>query len=182
MTRIEVFHFLEKIKAYYQNFSIEEYVINEWYDRLKKYDLNDVYKKLEQHLNGEYKNEIPKLHYITKYLKTPKEKSESNDYCFRCNQCNAILRMSNYDQHMSRHNSVDYMLKKSKQFNILIKFNEQQLNEISDENFNKFYDLFIEKLIEFEKDATSLQRLKNIIYSKAGIPVDEFNIQQQLKI
>ena len=35
MNKIETFHFMEKIKAYYQNFIIEDYVVNEWADKLK---------------------------------------------------------------------------------------------------------------------------------------------------
>ena len=35
MTKDELRGFMKKIKANYQEFSIEEYVVNEWYNRLK---------------------------------------------------------------------------------------------------------------------------------------------------
>ena len=50
MTKVEVIHFMEKIKAYYSNFSMKDYVVNEWYDKLKQYDVDDVYQKLDEHL------------------------------------------------------------------------------------------------------------------------------------
>ena len=68
MTKQEVVTFLERIKANYQSFLQTPYVLEEWYDRLKDYDKEDVYKKFEDHLNGELSSQIPKAHFITRYL------------------------------------------------------------------------------------------------------------------
>ena len=113
MTKQEVINFLKKIKANYQSFSMEDYVINEWYDRLKPYDIDDVYLKLDQHLKGERCSEIPKIHYITKFLKEPSEKSKSLDNCFvDCNLCHRTMTLKQYDDHYGKCLSIRYLMRK----------------------------------------------------------------------
>ena len=113
MTKQEVVNFLKKIKANYQSFSMEDYVINEWYDRLKPYDIDDVYLKLDQHLKGERCSEIPKIHYITKFLKEPSEKSKSLDNCFvDCNLCHRTMTLKQYDDHYGKCLSICYLKRK----------------------------------------------------------------------
>ena len=113
MTKQEVVNFLKKIKANYQGFSMEDYVINEWYDRLKPYDIDDVYLKLDQHLKGERCSEIPKIHYITKYLKEPSEKSKSVDNLLvDCNLCHRTMTLKQYDDHYGKCLSICYLKRK----------------------------------------------------------------------
>jgi hypothetical protein len=113
MTKNEVINFLKKIKANYQSFSMEDYVINEWYDRLKPYDVDDVYSKLDQHLKGERCSEIPKIHYITKYLKNPSEKLQSiDDYIVYCPLCQKEVRYSQFNEHYDKCLSIRYLMKK----------------------------------------------------------------------
>lgn len=161
MTKSEVIHFMEKIKAYYQTFAMEQYVVNEWYDKLKSYDINDVYKKLDEHLSGEYKNEIPKLHYITKYLKTPTEKKNSGIYNVRCIECGKTMRIEEYDSHIARHNSIRYI--KANENKIGKTFNVDELFMLSQNSFDKLYDLFIEKLYDVLPENEEKLRLRNII-------------------
>lgn len=182
MDKIEVLHFMQKIKAYYQNFAIEEYIVNEWHDRLKNYDVDDVYMKFEQHLKGEYKNEIPKLHFITKYLKTTNEKINSKPSCVLCGKCKKQLNLSDYDQHISRHNSVEYLLKKSEKFNIAIGYDETQLFNLDEETFNELYDAFVEELYEVETDELQKRILKRMICLKKGMPVNESEFQMDLNL
>ena len=177
MTKVEVTHFLAKIKAYYQNFIMEDYVVDEWADKLKKYDMEDVYKKFDEHLNGDYKSEIPKLHYIIKYLKTKDEKQKVEYYFVKCGVCNKTIHNARYDEHISRHNSVSYI--KSREKLLKVKFNEEKLYEMSNQDFNKFYDKFIEELYNVTTEKYEKQRLKNIILSKAGMPV-EYTLQELL--
>ena len=100
MDVIEVKKFIEKIKIYYPYFSIDsEEAMNEWNKKLKPYDVADVERKFEEHLAGERANEIPKLHFITKYLRTIEEKERaSNDYLIRCNLCGREMYLEDYDK------------------------------------------------------------------------------------
>ena len=99
MTKAEVNSFIKKIKAYYPYFSIDnEEMLDEWATRLKPYDKEDVYRKLEEHLNGERADDIPKLHFITRYLMTIEEKERyKEDYLIRCNLCGRVMYLTEYD-------------------------------------------------------------------------------------
>lgn len=98
MTKQETITFIKKIKAYYPIFKLEEDAIDEWANRLKPYDYEDVLLKLEEHLSGEKSEEPPKLHFITRYLKTKEEKEKyKGDYLIRCNLCGREMYLTEYN-------------------------------------------------------------------------------------
>lgn len=98
MKKSETISFIKKIKAYYPIFKLEEEAIDEWANRLKPYSNDDVLRKFEEHLKGEYALEPPKLHFITKFLRTEEEKERaSHDYLIRCNLCGQEMYLSTYD-------------------------------------------------------------------------------------
>lgn len=176
MTKQEVVTFLERIKANYQSFPQEGYVLNEWYERLKDYDKEDVYKKFEEHLNGELSSQIPKIHFITKFLKKSADKGKEQGYKVICSYCKKALPLSEYQKHMERHNSIEYMKLHSKMFKT---FNEEKLLKMPEEDFKKIYDQWIEKLCEVlmnkedktQSEEEEFQRLQNYVYSKAGMEI-----------
>ena len=176
MTKQEVVTFLERIKANYQSFSQEGYVLNEWYERLKDYDKEDVYKKFEEHLQGDLNSQIPKIHFITRYLKKSSEKGKSNDYRVICSTCKKVLLLSEYQKHMERHNSIEYMKIHISMFKT---FNEEKLLKMSEEDFNKVYDQWIEKLYDHltkkeeksQSEIEEIQRIENYVMSKAGMEI-----------
>lgn len=104
MTKSEVVDFMKVIKAYYQNFLVEDYVVDEWYKQLSKYEKDDVYEKFEEHLKGDYQTQPPKLHYLTKYLKTPEEKEKSKQvpYLVACNLCGNFMSLDEYNEHYDK--------------------------------------------------------------------------------
>ena len=66
---------LKRIQSYYPSFIIDDFKTKEWYNELKKFDYDDVNKKLEEHMrSADYGTYEPKLFYLTKYLKTKEEK------------------------------------------------------------------------------------------------------------
>lgn len=143
MQKLEVINFMKKIKAYYQTFSMEDFVIKEWQDRLKPYDIEDVYVKLDQHLKGDQKDQIPKLHYITKFLKTPEEKKRAkcNDYLIRCNLCSQEMKLSEYDnKHFDRCSSINYLLRTMKNKGIKVEY--EDLEQLDDIKFQKVYEKY----------------------------------------
>lgn len=178
MNKLETLHFMKKIKAYYQNFSIEEYIVDEWADKLKKYNIDDVYRKLDQHLQGEYRNEIPKLHFITKYLKSDEEKKSINDIYFKCGKCKKVIPFVNHDSHIARHNSINYIQSRCHLLNC--KCDCEKLLTMEQSDFDNYYDNFIEQLVDVIDDSSEKQRLKNIIFSKYGMPIEETELKEQL--
>lgn len=144
MTKTETIQFMQKIKSYYQEFIIEEYVINEWYEKLKPFDLEDVTERLEKHLNGEYQKKLPRLNYFINGLKTPEEKAKTNIIRIRCSYCNKVISLDELDSHTARHNSIAYIKSREKFLNK--SFNEEKLLNATEKEFNKFYYKFIVEL------------------------------------
>lgn len=144
MQKHEVINFMKKIKAYYQSFSMEDYVVNEWFDRLKNYDIEDVYAKLDQHLNGECKEQIPKLHYITRFLKTPEEKKQSdNDFIVDCNLCYKPIKYSNYNNHYNKCLSIKFLMKQINKNDSNVSYEElEDLYDNSRDTYEKVYEKY----------------------------------------
>lgn len=176
MTKQEVVTFLERIKANYQSFLQTPYVLEEWYDRLKDYDKEDVYKKFEEHLNGELSSQIPKAHFITRYLTKSSDKGKEKNYRVICSNCKKVLLLSEYQKHMERHNSIEYMKIHSDMFSV---FNEEKLLKKSEEDFEKIYDQWVEKLYNYlekkedksQSELEEIKRIENYVMSKAGMEI-----------
>lgn len=117
MTKAEVSSFVKKIKAYYNYFNIEdEEIFNEWVNKLRPYETEDVEKKLEEHLVGEKADEVPKLHFITRYLKTKEEKERyKGEYLVRCNLCGREMYYSEYERHYGKCLDIEYLVSIAKQ-------------------------------------------------------------------
>lgn len=166
MTKKEVSDFMEVIKAYYQNFSLEDYVVKEWYSKLKEFDYEDALEKLDEHLNGEYKNEIPKLHFLTKYLKTAEEKAKGQNMKVRCPYCDKVIEYDNdiLDNHLARHSSVDYI--KRKEYRIGKCLSEEKLVSASQEDFDRIYNKFLEELYVVSDNVLEKKMLERIIFTK----------------
>lgn len=161
MTKSEVLHFMKKIKSYYQNFAIEDYILDEWYDRLKPYSIEDVYKKLDEHLNGNYQNEIPKLHFITKFLKTPAEKSEEK-IVIRCAFCGKSIELEKHERHLTRHNSITYIKRNERRIGKV--FDETKMYELTEVEFDRLYKKILEALYVVSKDEKEKEILEKIIF------------------
>ena len=139
MTKQEVQALIKKIKVYYPLFNLDsEEAMDEWATRLKDYDNQDVLRKLEEHLQGEKANEPPKLHFITKYLKTKAEKEKaSNDYLVRCNLCGEEMYLSDYenkhyDKCLTIYTLIPILSKRGENvsYEILDQYSEQTLDRI----------------------------------------------------
>ena len=51
MTKIELTNFMSRIKAHYQDFSLDEFKVMEWYEQLKDYDVVDLNLKFDNYNN-----------------------------------------------------------------------------------------------------------------------------------
>lgn len=166
MNKVELKGFMQKIKANYQEFSIEEYVINEWYRKLKDFDIEDVEKKLEQHLNGEYRKMIPRLSFIASGLKTPAQKIASQEIIIRCHVCGEKINLKQLDRHLSRHNSVAYI--KSREHYLGQDNDADDLMNLTEVYFQKFYKNFLENLYCVIEEGDEKDRIEKLIFDREG--------------
>lgn len=162
MNKKEITNFMKTIKGHYQEFSIEDYIVQTWYERLKEYDIEDVYSRLEKHLNGEYRKNPPRLQFLVDNLKTPEEKEKTKVIMTRCMYCNKVLPYEENDKHLSRHNSINYI--KSKEHLLNKNYNEEKMLNSDESKFNIMYHNFLTEIYPYlTKEEQS--RLDNFIFN-----------------
>lgn len=151
MNKKEVEQFLLKIKSHYQNFSIEDYIVEEWQKALKNFDSIDVYNKLDKHLKGEYANSLPQIHFITKFLKTKKEKQVVKKGIIECRYCGKKYDSENdieWDKCEEKCRRIKYIKDKTSKYGLKL---ESNLEDMEIEEIDKVY----EKLITYIADKYS---------------------------
>lgn len=153
MTKQEVKDLINKIKIYYPLFNLDtEEAMNEWLTRLSPFDNKDVLRKLEEHLSGERADNPPKLHFITKYLKTIEEKERmGNDYIIYCNLCGREMYLSDYNnEHYEKCLTIKTLLP------ILQERGEDVDYETLESYDQKTLDRVLLKYVPMKKDLKSL--------------------------
>ncbi|MFA5407987.1 MAG: hypothetical protein WC343_04370 [Bacilli bacterium] len=149
MTKKEVINFMARIKSHYQEFVIDDYKTSEWYKELEHYDNEDVNKKLDQHLKSqEYGLQIPKLFFLTNYLKTTKQKQVQSKGQIQCKFCEEYVDIEDFDSHYEKCMRINYIDKQADKFNLNIKSNiyNMSIEEID----NVYY-----KVLDHIKDKVS---------------------------
>ena len=150
MKRIEVINFLERIKVYYPQFTINGLVKDEWTRKLEPYDFDDCCMKLDEHLAGEDQDRPPMPNWIIKYLKTQKEKSSTTSYKVICPNCGKPVNLEDLDgAHYNRCLSTSYIIRMKKKY-----FNKEtdieEINALSDDVFWDKYYKFLEIISQIE--------------------------------
>lgn len=150
---------LTRIKVNYPTFVNDDYTKSEWYRELKDYSLDDVMEKLEQHFRSEqYGNQIPKVYFLTKYLTKEKEKNKTKEIYVRCSNCGKTVNLDEYDNHMERCNSIQYLNKQSeKYFNREI--DKEKYFQMDEKTFDEKYDKVLEYVL---KNTTNEDEIKYI--------------------
>lgn len=155
MQEEEVREIMSIIKSNYQNFSINEEVINEWCRRLSIYDYEDIKHQLDSYL--EYGEEPPRINQLT-YGVTPKEKKEEkfNGYVY-CSKCGkAYTDLKKVDECYERDLDIEYILKMCIKFNLNPNDYFGDINRVSLASINRNYDNFIIKLGQLQKEKNIL--------------------------
>lgn len=163
MTLEQTKQLITKIKNHYQTFSINESKVKEWYKYLKKYDYREVLQELEVHLYSQKSDSFPTIYDLTSKLMSDDDKKKNlmEELIFKCPLCGFEDKMLNYDNHISRHNSINYIKSKEKYINRIV--NEEKLFEMSQDEFNKFYNIFLKELLLKTPDIIEQDRIKKIL-------------------
>lgn len=150
MTREDTKNFLRRIKQHYQEFSVDDYKVSEWYNELKDYSVEDINNKFEEHLrNEQYGNSIPKIWFLTKYLTKEKDKGKNNanEIHTNCMICGKELILSEYEEHYHKCSSIDYIIRQYKKFKGQ-EISRKDLEELSDKKFEEVYEKIINMTYE----------------------------------
>lgn len=180
MNRIETTNLLEKIQVYRQSFLITPSVISEWSRILESYDYEDVNQKLDEYFkNGDNFGRYPDVYYLIKYLKKHDEKLKVGVNYVRCQNCQQIVELTQYDKHIDRCNSINYLCDMSEKY-YKKRLSREILLKMTDEEFDKGYWSFCEKLYEIMTDEVMKHALKNAILTHDGLK-PELNISDVIK-
>lgn len=163
MTVNETKEFLERIKAYYPVFMVDDFFIKEWHKQLKDYDAMDINERFNQHLKSEtYGEYVPKINFLTKGLRKIGETScDKSKILTRCGTCNQLVYLSDYDEHIDKCKDIDYMIFLfEKYFNK--KADREKLFEMDENTFKEKFKTILKYAIQNEKNQVEVERLKEI--------------------
>lgn len=168
MEKTKTVEIMTRIKQHYQEFIIDDYKIEEWHKELLNYDFEDVNEQLDKHLRSEqYGSFIPKLYFLTKYLKTVDEKNTNKQYFFRCSECGKITCLNDFDSHMDKCNSINYLIKVSKKY-YGKEVTREQLEKLSNEEFQRKYWQIVENIDKDQLDLRQKGAWENAILTHYG--------------
>lgn len=157
---------LKRIEVNYPNFLNDAYTQAEWYKELKDYALEDVMEKLEQHFRSEqYGNSIPKVYFLTKYLKKEKEKNIIQQYNVRCQYCNKLVDLEDYDKHYSKCRSIKYIQKQAIKYTGN-EIDEKELMELDNETFEAYYNKVLNIVEKYTKEPSEKRIIRKILYNE----------------
>lgn len=165
MTLTETKNFMERIKFYYQEFVIDNLKVEEWHRQLKDYNNQEVNEKFEEHLRNEnYCSQIPRIGFLIKYLIKEKDKATNNANTIRvrCNLCGKGMALTEYDKHMERCNSVEYLNEQCLRLNDK-EIDKKKYRTMDDETFKNIYDKVANKVLEISEDEEEKQRIINYL-------------------
>ena len=169
MTVQETNKFLTRIKQHYQDFIIDDQKIEEWFKELKDYNYDDVNKKLDEHLrNEQYGNQIPKVYFITKHLTKEKDKQKVENFLVRCSICGKVIKYSEFQTHMDRCNSVEFINLQSKKL-FGKEIDKQRYREMPFEEFDKIYNKLLERILQTSKNKDEIERIENYMIGNREI-------------
>lgn len=145
MTKEQTKNLFRRIKAHYQEFSIDDFKLDEWYKELKPYDYEDITSRFELHLNSEEYGPLqPKLWFLKKGLRTIDEKKESKVFKnpVICQLCGNPVDLRMYDSHYNKCSAVNYMRRELKRI-----YNKdvprEQLERMNENDFKNKYDTLL---------------------------------------
>lgn len=146
MTLKETREFMERIKTYYPNFMIDDFTVKEWNSQLKDYSYQDISEKFNEHLKSEeYGNYVPRINFLTKFLKKESEKGKNNVDKIKtnCQLCGKELYLNEYEDHFHKCSSIEYIIRQYKKYTDK-DINREKLENANDEQFENIYNQILD--------------------------------------
>ena len=173
MTVQETNLFLKRIKQYYNEFTIDDFKVEEWYNQLKDYDVEDVNSRLDRHLKSqEYGDYPPKLNYILAGIIKTKDKDAVRKYIIRCANCGKDMDYFNYDEHIRKCNAIDYVIREMKKY-LNKNVTREQLESMSEETFWDKYDALLQIIKDKLPNKSGKKKLIQAYFGEIDLSVDD---------
>ena len=173
MTVQETNLFLKRIKQYYNDFVIDDFKVEEWYKQLKDYDAEDVNERLDKHLKSEtYGDYPPKLNYILAGIIKTKDKDAVRKYIIVCENCGKTLDYFNYDVHIIKCNSIDYVIREMKKY-LNKDVTREQLESLSDDVFWDKYDALLQIVKDKLPDNSGKKKLIQAYFGEIDLSAED---------
>lgn len=151
MTVEEAKTILGRIKVHYPEFSSDKSTQKEWIKELVLYDINDVNKKLEEHLKSiDYGEKIPKLYFLTNKLTPSLEKGKVKHYTIYCPKCGDDIPDEEFDHHTKRCYEASTIVRDFKRY-FYKSLQKSKLMSLSDEEFEKLYQEYMNKMLSCDR-------------------------------
>ena len=173
MEKKETINFMQRIKSHYQEFVIDDFKIEEWHKELKKYDYEDVNKKLEEHLSSEtFGEQIPKLYFLTKYLIPTEDKGKIRHYTVVCQLCGKEVADTEFDDHFIRCSAAQAIVRDlRKYFNLTVDY--QQLMSMSSQRFEEVYVKYLNKMLDAKIPRNRMKIILRCLYPDEKTDINE---------
>lgn len=171
MSNEEIMSFIQQIQKDYPKFKLSTAEYEVWQSLLSKTSKEIIEAKYNEHLNGEYRKNIPSVMY---FETNSNETKQERRFLRQCEHCGKYLYHDAMVEHEGRHRSIKYIVKKMKEL-FSKELDENELLELSDKDFNQKYDEFLEKIINYTSGLEQKRLLIiNFLKNNPGktIPVD----------
>lgn len=141
MTKEETNKIVKQIKAYYYYFDLDKDSLKIWSEKMLPYSFEDVMKRVEDHIQGEERQNPPRIQDLIRRLLTEEQKAKATDtYYVTCNLCQRLMTLEEYDSHYDKCLSIEYLAAKSKSVETPI--SREQLEDTRLEVLNKLYEKY----------------------------------------
>lgn len=139
---------IERIDIHYNTeFSKNDNLVKEWAKELKKYDKEDVERRLEEHLKGDFANTTPKLYFLTKGLFTPEQKIQMSVIYTNCQICGKEININEYDEHFTKCSHIDFIKTNVKKY-LNQDINVEEYWNMTDDDLTKRWEKIAKIIIE----------------------------------
>lgn len=162
----EIKEFLEKIDIHYgTDYAKNKNLVIEWKKQLKKYASKDVFRKLEEHLRGDFSNIPPKLYFLIKDLKTPEEQIELDALSEQCKFCGEFVKLMEFDKHYERCMDIDFIERNVKKY-LNTQIIRSDYYEMSDEDIKKRFEKIAKVVMEKSENKYEINAIKMYFKTK----------------
>lgn len=154
MTKEETNKIIKQIKAYYYYFDLDKDSLKIWSDKMLPYSYEDVIKRVEEHIQGEERQNPPRIQDLLRRLLTEEQKAKATDtYYVTCNLCQRLMPLEEYDSHYDKCLSIEYLVARSK--NEGTPLSREQLENTKQDILAKLYEKYKPQEMQFKPQKMS---------------------------